>query len=97
MIIVAIMAHLLKEKICDICKRGSREHHIHDKEKIAWTNDNEEVITQINRELKIARGGVGAAGNLAVPGTVGGRLAYKGKIGKTLQFEGAFETRVFSD
>lgn len=77
------MAHLLKGNNCDICNNGGREHRIHDKTKIAWTHDNEEVIAQINRGLKIARSGVGTAGNLAVAGTVGGRLMYKGKIGKT--------------
>lgn len=75
------MAHLQKSNKCDICQNGSRDYRIHDKTKIAWTHDNEEVIAQINRGLKIARSGVGTASNLAIAGTVSGRLCYKGKIG----------------
>lgn len=81
------MSHLLRpngfdESLCDICSRNPKTHRIHDKEKIVWLHDDGKTLQVPNKVLKITRGATQSTGALGTVGVVGGRMAYKGKIGK---------------
>ena len=81
------MTHLLRQNgydssMCDICGRNEKSHKIHDKEKIVWLHDDARVMEIVNRGLKIGRSTTQGVGGLSTAGVAGGRMAYKGKIGK---------------
>ena len=78
------MAHLLSSggSLCQICGKNPKTKKIHDKEKIIWIHDDARVLEVVNRGLKIGRSSTSATGALGAVGVAGGRMAYKGKIGK---------------
>ena len=90
------MAHLMRPEgatadSCDICGKNTKKHKIHDREKCACIHGDAKILEIVNKELKIARGAVGAGGTAAIGAVAGGRLAYT-KFGKTPKVSGAKPT-----
>ena len=80
------MDHLIRKEgsnpnSCDHCRKNTKKHKIHDRDKCECFHGDPRVLEIVNKELKIARGAVGAGGQAAMLGVAGGRLAYT-KYGK---------------
>lgn len=81
------IAHLLASErsdgsLCDFCGQNPKSKRIHDKLKIRFIHEDARILEICNKELKIARAATTALGGLTTAGVAGGRVAYKGKIGK---------------
>lgn len=81
------IAHLLASErsdgsLCDFCGQNPKSKRIHDKLKIRFIHEDARILEICNKELKIARAATTTLGGLTTAGVAGGRMAYKGKIGK---------------